>query len=97
MQGAPTNKIMYLWAVFVESVLGYGAFLFSFDELPSNLKQKFYTLYYKSIKYSLSLAKNTSNIKLCVAANVMTPQQLADLKFVCVADRLLKCREENLN
>ena len=38
MQGAPTNKIMYLWAVFVESVLGYGAFLFSFDELPSNLK-----------------------------------------------------------
>jgi hypothetical protein len=30
LQGASSNKIMYLWMVFAESIMSYGAFLFSF-------------------------------------------------------------------
>ena len=65
---------MYLWAVFAESILGYGSFLFSYEEVPESLKEKFYRLYYKSLKYALGLAKNTSNEKLCVAVDVIKPE-----------------------
>jgi hypothetical protein len=32
LNGASTNKIMYLWMVFAESIISYGAFLFSFQD-----------------------------------------------------------------
>ena len=32
-QGAPTNKIMFLWATFAESILSYGSFILAIPHM----------------------------------------------------------------
>ena len=96
-QGAPTNKIMYLWMVFAESIFSYGGFLFSFRDIPQDLRNRYFQIYWKSIRYSLNVVKKTPHDKLCFVAGVMQPEQLADVKFVNVALRLLINRGQGLN
>ena len=71
-QRALSNLIMYLLAVFAESVLGYGSFIFANPYIHQDMKKKFGTTYNNSIKTTLGLSKNTVERRLCLAARVMT-------------------------
>ena len=64
---------MYLWAVFTESLLGYGSFIFANPYIHQDMKKKkFGTFYNNSLKTTLGLSKNTMESRLCLAARVMT-------------------------
>jgi hypothetical protein len=39
LQGATTQKLIYLWIVFAESILGYGGFIFSLEGLNETVKE----------------------------------------------------------
>ena len=71
LQGAPTNKIMYLWMVFAESIISYGGFLFSFRDIPQDLRNRYFQIYWKSLIYTLNIAKRTPHDILCFTAGVM--------------------------
>jgi len=78
--------------VFAESVLGYGSFLYGMDEVPKTTKEEFRRLYRKSLKYSLGLNKNSPSDVVAHIAGIITPEMMIDVRFLCVAGRLLQER-----
>ena len=76
---------MYLWTIFAESVLGYGCFIFATPHINQDNKRKFGRLYNKTLKQTLGLSMNTNERRMCLAARVMTWEQLVALRFIGAA------------
>ena len=75
LKGASAQKLMYLWMVFVESVVGYGSFLMAFPDYNcESLTTRFYRIINKAPKSALNLAKSTPNEFLYHATGVLTAE-----------------------